>query len=223
MAWPHSASVIPGLGLPLSHSDHSPCRQYQHCPQAMKETTTTRSPTWCFVTPDPTSATVPMNLVPEHVPRAHGGDVAAHQVQVGTAGGAEPHLDDDVVVVEDAGLGDVLDADLVDPAPGHRLHRTPAFGATLVHASRSTPPGVAVRSPCGAGSTARTSPTSMSCLARRSANRRSACGSLPLIRLTAPDDGRSRSRAASSVPLPPGAGRTRTSIRSPYSASGAGS
>jgi hypothetical protein len=68
MACPHSASVIPGLGLPLSHSDHSPCRQYQHCPQLVKETTTTRSPTWCFVTPRPTSATVPMNSCPSTSP-----------------------------------------------------------------------------------------------------------------------------------------------------------
>src|SRR5918912_1140833 len=167
MDWPHSASVIPGLGLPLSQSDHSPCLQYQHCPQLVKETTTTRSPILCFVTPRPTSATVPMNSCPSTSP----------------AGRGEPHLDDDVVLVEDRGFGDVLDADLVDPAPGHRLHRTPALGATLVHASRSTPPGVAVRLPCGAGSTASTSPTSMSCLARRSADRRSACGSPPLRRV----------------------------------------
>src|SRR4051812_26205224 len=162
-------------------------------------------------------------LVPEHVPRAHGRDVAAHQVQVRAAGRTQPYLEDDVVAVEDPGLGDVLDADLVDPAPGHRLHRTPALGATRVHASNSTPPGVAVRLPCGAGSTASTSPTSMSCLARRSADRRSACGSLPFSRLTALPDGPSRSRAASSVPLPSAAGRTRTSIRSPNSARGAGS
>ena len=34
MDWPHSASVIPGLGLPLSHSDHSSCGQYQQLPAA---------------------------------------------------------------------------------------------------------------------------------------------------------------------------------------------
>jgi hypothetical protein len=68
MAWPHSASVIPGLGLPLSHSDHSPCRQYQHCPQPMKETTTTRSPTGASSRRGPTSATVPMNSWPSTSP-----------------------------------------------------------------------------------------------------------------------------------------------------------
>src|SRR3954453_19382474 len=163
-------------------------------------------------------------LVPEHVAGPHRRAAAAQTVQVRAAGHRQADLEDDVVVVEDLRLGDVLHADLVDPAPGHRLHRTPAFGATLVQLSRSAPPGVAVRLPCGAGSTASTSPTSMSCLARRSADRRSACGSLPLSRWAAePDDGRSRSRAASSAPLSSEAGRTRTSIRLPNSASGAGS
>src|SRR6478609_4450904 len=114
-------------------------------------------------------------LVPEHVAGPHGRDVAADQVQVGAAGRAEAHLQDEVVVVEDGRLGDVLHADLVDAPPGHRLHRTPPTGATLVHASSSAPHGVAVRLPCGAGSTASTSPTSMSCLLRRSAERSSAC------------------------------------------------
>src|SRR3712207_1208408 len=68
MDCPHSASVIPGLGLPLSHSDHSSCLQYQHCPQPMNEATTTRPPTRCFVTFLPTSATVPMNSCPSTSP-----------------------------------------------------------------------------------------------------------------------------------------------------------
>ena len=88
MDWPHSASVIAGLGLPLSHSDHSPCLQYQHCPQLMNDTTTTRSPTWCFVTLAADLDDLAHELVAEHVPGAHGRDVAAQQVQVRAAGHA---------------------------------------------------------------------------------------------------------------------------------------
>ena len=89
----------------------------------------------------------------------------------------------------------------------------------------SATPGLAVRLPCGAGSTLSTSPTSISCLAFRSADRRSPCGSLPVNRAGAEPFPEERwvSRTASSVPLPPAAGRIRVSMRSPYSASGAGS
>jgi hypothetical protein len=59
---------MPGLGLPLSHNEKSPSLQYQHCPQLVKDTTTTRSPTRCFFTPAPTSATVPMNSCPSTSP-----------------------------------------------------------------------------------------------------------------------------------------------------------
>ena len=70
-----------------------------------------------------------------------------------------------------------------------------------------------MRTPCGWGSTRSTSPTSTNCLASRS-TRRSSSRSVP--------PGRSRKRAASSVPLPAGAGRTRHSTRSPRAASAAG-
>src|SRR3954471_24174400 len=73
MDWPHSVSVIAGLGLPLSHSEYSSCLQYQHCPQLLNDTTTTRSPTLCFVTFLPTSATVPMNSAPDRPPARLGG------------------------------------------------------------------------------------------------------------------------------------------------------
>src|SRR4051794_13181464 len=141
-------------------------------------------------------------LVPEHVTGAHRGDVAAQQVQVRAAGHRQADLEDDVVVVEDLRLRDVLHPDLVDAPPGHRLHRTPPLGARFVAASRAARAGVAFRLPCGAGSTASTSPTSISCLALRSADRRSPCGSLPvsLAGTGALPEERWTSRAASSVP-----------------------
>ena len=67
-AEPHSVSVIPGFGLPLSHSEYSSLRQYQHLPQLMNEQTTTRSPTRCFVTAGPTSTISPMNSWPSTAP-----------------------------------------------------------------------------------------------------------------------------------------------------------
>ena len=129
------------------------------------------------------------------------------------------------MVVEDLGLGDVLDADLVDPAPGHRLHRTPPLGATLGPRLQERPAGgrrpLAVR--CGVDRQHLAHLDELLGPAQR--------GPQVGLRVAAASAGRasaargrwSRSRAASSVPLPPGAGRTRTSIRSPNSASGAGS
>ena len=50
MDWPHSVSVIAGLGLPLSHSDHNSCLQYQHRPQLVNDTTTTRTKIEAMIT-----------------------------------------------------------------------------------------------------------------------------------------------------------------------------
>jgi len=61
IADPHIVSVNAGVGLPLSHSEYSSWVQYQHCPQATNEHTTTRSPTRRFFTADPISTTSPMN------------------------------------------------------------------------------------------------------------------------------------------------------------------
>src|SRR6185437_5962312 len=66
--YPHMASVMAGLGLPLSHSENSFCSQYQHRPHAMKELTTTRSPALWLRTDGPTSATSPMNSWPRTSP-----------------------------------------------------------------------------------------------------------------------------------------------------------
>src|SRR4051795_11342149 len=101
-------------------------------------------------------------------------------MQVRAAGHRQADLEDDVVVVEEPRLRDVLHPDVVDAPPGHRLHSTPPLGARFVAASSAAPPGVALRLPCGVGSPASTSPTSISCLAWRSADRRSPCGSLPV-------------------------------------------
>ena len=66
--WPHNPSVMPGFGLPLSQREYSSCLQYQQLPQAMKEFTTTRSPTARSRTPLPTSTTSPMNSWPSTSP-----------------------------------------------------------------------------------------------------------------------------------------------------------
>ena len=53
-----------GLLLPFSHSENSPCSQYQQRPHAITEQTTTRSPTWWRRTSGPTSTISPMNSWP---------------------------------------------------------------------------------------------------------------------------------------------------------------
>ena len=225
MDWPHSVSVIAGLGLPLSHSDHSSCLQYQHCPQLLNEHH--HHPVADLVLRDVLAdlGHRAHELVAEHVPGAHRGDVAAHQVQVRAAGHRQADLEDDVVVVEDLRLRDVLDPDLVDPAPGHRLHSTPPLAARLVDRLQRHRRGSPSACRAGRGPPRAPRPPRSAAWPSRSADRRSPCGSLPVNRAGAepfPEE-RRVSRTASSVPLPPAAGRIRVSMRSPYSASGAGS
>ena len=164
-------------------------------------------------------------LVAEHVAGAHRGDVAAQQVQVRAAGHRQADLEDDVVVVEDRRLRDVLHPDLVDPAPGHRLHRTPPLGAALVQppAARRRGSPSACRAVRGRPPAPRPPRSAAWPCAARTAGR--PAGRCPLSRpdRSAPRGALVASRAASSVPLPPAAGRIRVSMRSPYSASGAGS
>jgi hypothetical protein len=68
LAWPHSFSAIPALGLEFSHSEYRPATQELQAPQAIGNGTTTRSPDTRLVTPAPTSTTSPMNSWPRMSP-----------------------------------------------------------------------------------------------------------------------------------------------------------
>src|SRR6185312_810860 len=148
-------------------------------------------------------------LVAEHVARLHCRDVAAEEMQVRAAHRARPHLQDDVLAVAYPRLGDLLDLDVVRALPAQRLHSRPSPWATRSATATSRPPGPGWVVPGASGST--TSPTSRMALACRSAVRSFCSGSLPCSFAIGPRspirDG-SRSRAASSAPLSPGAGRT---------------
>ena len=61
-------------------------------------------------------------LVAEHVAALHGGDEAAHQVQVGAADGAGGDLDDGVAAVLDRRIGDAVAADVALAVPSQCLH-----------------------------------------------------------------------------------------------------
>src|SRR5688572_12642531 len=66
--WPHIFSAIHALGFEFSQSENRSRRQALHSPQAMGKGTTTRSPTFRFLTPRPTSITSPMNSWPRTSP-----------------------------------------------------------------------------------------------------------------------------------------------------------
>ena len=67
LAWPHSFSAIPALGLEFSHSEYRPAAQALQSPQAIGNGTTTRSPTEVRHA-RPTSTTSPMNSWPRMSP-----------------------------------------------------------------------------------------------------------------------------------------------------------
>ncbi len=52
----------------VSHCDWKPCWHIQQCPQEMLNGTTTRSPTFRFVTAEPTSSTMPIGSWPRTSP-----------------------------------------------------------------------------------------------------------------------------------------------------------
>ena len=64
-------------------------------------------------------------LVPQDVTRAHEWDVAADQVQIRSAGHAAGYLDDDVLSITKLRIRNVLDREVVDPAPQQRFHSLP--------------------------------------------------------------------------------------------------
>src|SRR6185437_12678651 len=59
--WPQSFSAIQAFGLEFSHNENWPELQKKQAPQAIGNGFTTRSPTFRFFTPAPTSTTSPMN------------------------------------------------------------------------------------------------------------------------------------------------------------------
>ena len=94
-----------GLLLPFSHSENSPCSQYQQRPHAITEQTTT--PVADLVAADLGADLDDLahELMADHVPGAHEGDVAAELVQVGPTDRAEVDLEDRVLVVEQLRVG----------------------------------------------------------------------------------------------------------------------
>ena len=68
LAYPHSFSAMPAFGFEFSHTEYIPAAQALHAPQAIGKGTTTRSPSFRFPTPGPTSTTSPMNSWPSTSP-----------------------------------------------------------------------------------------------------------------------------------------------------------
>src|SRR3954454_4793127 len=66
--WPHIFSAIQALVLEFSHRENIPFWQDQQLPQEIGKGTTTRSPTFRFLTDGPTSTTSPMNSWPRMSP-----------------------------------------------------------------------------------------------------------------------------------------------------------
>jgi len=54
--------------IPNNNPQGTPRVSMQHPPQPMNDTTTTRSPTWCWVTSGPISTISPMNSCPNTSP-----------------------------------------------------------------------------------------------------------------------------------------------------------
>src|SRR4051794_13866151 len=70
---PMILAAIAAFGFEVSHSEKRPRVQNQHVPQEMVNGTTTRSPTLRFLTPLPTSATIPIGSCPRISPSFMGG------------------------------------------------------------------------------------------------------------------------------------------------------
>src|SRR5215207_9255196 len=68
--WPSNFSAIQALGLEFSQTENNPASHAAQAPQEMGKGTTTRSPTFRFLTPGPTSTTSPMNSCPRMSPRS---------------------------------------------------------------------------------------------------------------------------------------------------------
>jgi hypothetical protein len=79
--------MAPRPGFVVSQAANSALLQKKHWPQAMVKGTTTPSPFFSRVTPQPASSTTPMNSVPEDVPRLHVWNLAAEDVLVRAAAG----------------------------------------------------------------------------------------------------------------------------------------
>src|SRR5690348_10532698 len=111
-----------GFGLPLSHSEYSFCSQYQ-APAAADERAHHYPVAWLVLRHRRADlGDLAHELVAEDVPGPHGRDVAAEQVQVRAAGGAEADLEDHVLRVEDLRVGHRFHGGLVDSGPAQRLH-----------------------------------------------------------------------------------------------------
>ena len=133
-------------------------------------------------------------LVPEDVALLHRRDVAVVEMQIRPADRRRGDLHDRVTVVEDLGVGDVLDLDRVAARPDGRPHRAPTVSSSL---SDSGCAGrclsfASAASPSGVASERATSPVSTRCLKRRSSSLTFARGRAPV------------SLAAASPSLPPG-------------------
>src|SRR3954451_8139958 len=127
-------------------------------------------------------------LVPEDVAALHGRDVAVVEMQVRAADRRRGDADDRVAVVEDLGVGDVLDLHGVAARPDRGPHDTPAFsssdassgwaGRCLSLRSASSPSGVP--------SEREMTPVSTCCLKRRSSSLTLASESDPVSFWTIP-------------------------------------
>ena len=204
-----------GLGLPLSHSDHRSCVQYQHRPQPMKEHTTTRSPTLCSADRRTDLDDLAHELVADHVARAHRRDVAAEQVQVGSARRVSRTLTMASWSLRISGRAPVP-REPVHALPAQVPSQPPLPARAIVARSTSLPAG-RVASPA-VGRAPQHLADLDQCLALAEGS------SVPLTRVVTgqapgvppgPPTAGARSRAAISVPFPPGATRIRTSMGRP--------
>ena len=119
-------SVMAGFGLPLSHNEYC-CRLAVPAPPARDERRHHDPITHAVFRDGLTGVDhLAHELVAEHVTGTHHRDVTAQQVQVRTTGGTQPHLENDVVVIEDLRFVDVLDGRLVHSGPTQRLHSRPS-------------------------------------------------------------------------------------------------
>ena len=66
--WPIASRATSAFGFDVSQSENSVRLQYQQEPQEMVNGTTTRSPFFKLVTPEPTSSTIPMGSWPRMSP-----------------------------------------------------------------------------------------------------------------------------------------------------------
>ena len=172
---PHHLLGQPGVRVGvLAQRAQLSCRHCQQLPQAIGKGTTTRSPTFRFLTAAPDLDDLAHELVAEDVALLHRRHEAVVEVQVGAADRGRGDLDDRVALVEDLRVGNVAHLDR-SACPSSRSPSSPHLRAPAPATARcfEQPWPAPSRLP----SERTTSPVSITCLKRRRSSR-SCCARL---------------------------------------------